>query len=98
MSVQPKSGGTGEFATSSASAAWRMPTAAPVICCTSGLLFSGMPSLSGKVLFDEQVAGAPPGSHFADQPETMNRCDTRLQDSDGSNMWSLRTKLFAYFQ
>ena len=36
--------------------------------------------------------------HSADHPDTMNRCDVRLHDMLGWNMWSWRTKRLAYAQ
>ena len=68
MSVQAKSGGRGEFATSSPSAGCRIPTAAPVICVTSGFPVCGIPSPSGNVLLDVQVDASKPFEHSADQP------------------------------
>jgi hypothetical protein len=45
-----------------------------------------------------QLEGSPLREHLADQPETRNRCDGKLHDVSGWNMWSCRTKFLAYVQ
>ena len=62
-------------------------------------MFCGSPGGEpGACTASTQLIGSPFIEHFADQPETMNRCAGRLQERSGSNMWSWSTKCFAYDQ